>query len=343
MFGFCPHRGTLDALLHLEHIIQEGFNHKKFTLVAFLDLKGAFDTASHKAIVEKFASLGLFGQLLNWVKSFLTSRSFSLVIGNTHSRNFPITRGVPQGSPLSPLYLNVLLSDFLSAPHTQALLYTNVITLLCSASTIQETQLSLQSGFDTIFERTTHRGLTANAQKSSLMCFTRRHIPNLPLVTTGNSPIPFKTHHKFLGLMFDGPQLNWGHHIEYMVTTCHKRINLMKSLAGVRWSADKKTLLKFYCIYIWSRLDYRCEVYGAASPSILQKLEFMQNSALRIALAAFKSFPVTALQVESSTSSLTHRHSSCLVCTYNKIATAPKGHELHTLLQKYDRKLLLCP
>ena len=70
----------------------------------------------------------------------------------------------------------------------------------------------------------------------------------------------------------------------------------MKSLAGVKWGADKKTLLHFYCIYIRSRLDYGCEVYGAALTSQLNKLEIIQNTALRIALGAFKSSPVLALQ-----------------------------------------------
>ena len=40
IFGFRPHCGTLDALLQLHHHIQEGFNHKQYTLVAFLGLKG---------------------------------------------------------------------------------------------------------------------------------------------------------------------------------------------------------------------------------------------------------------------------------------------------------------
>ena len=61
MFGFRPHLDTLYALLQLEHYIQEGSNHKQYTLVAFLDLKGSFDSSSHNAIIEKLSRLSLNG------------------------------------------------------------------------------------------------------------------------------------------------------------------------------------------------------------------------------------------------------------------------------------------
>ena len=138
MFGFRPHRGTLDALLQLEHHIQEGFNHKHYTLVAFLDLKGAFDSSPHNAIIEKLSRLGLNVSPLYWVQSFLSSRSFFLVISNSYSRSYPVTRAVPQGSLLNHLLFNALLSDFPSSPCTYALVYADDISLRCSASTIQE-------------------------------------------------------------------------------------------------------------------------------------------------------------------------------------------------------------
>ncbi|KAG0710002.1 hypothetical protein GWK47_023703 [Chionoecetes opilio] len=72
--------------------------------------------------------------------------SFSLVIGNTHSRSYPVTRDVPQGSPLSPVLFNILLSDFPCSPCTHALIYADDISLICSAPTIQEAQDHLQRG-----------------------------------------------------------------------------------------------------------------------------------------------------------------------------------------------------
>ena len=75
--------------------------------------------------------------------------------------------------------------------------------------------------------------------------------------------------------------------------------------------------------YIWSRLD---------SPSLLHKLDVIQNTAIRIALGAFKSSTVTALQAESFLSVLSHRCSMLLVRTYTNLASYPSCHTLHSLL-----------
>ncbi|KAG0718269.1 RNA-directed DNA polymerase from mobile element jockey [Chionoecetes opilio] len=92
--------------------------------------------------------------------SLIIIRSFSLVIGNTHSRSYPVTRGIPQGSPLSPILFNILLSDFPYSPCTHALIYADDISLLCSAPTIQEAQDHLQRGLDAVHSWTTRWGLT---------------------------------------------------------------------------------------------------------------------------------------------------------------------------------------
>ena len=67
----------------------------------------------------------------------------------------------------------------------------------------------------------------------------------------------------------------------------------------------------------------------------------IQNTAMRIALGAFKSSPVTTLQTESSLSSLSHRRSTLLVRTYTKLASSPSCHILHSLLLRQSRAPLL--
>ena len=195
MYGFRPHRSALDTLLELEHHLQEGFSRGHFTVAAFLDLEGAFDSASHNAILSKLSTLGLFGSPLAWVRSFLSSRTFSVAIGNTFSQHFPISRGVPQGSPLSPLLFNILLSDFPSSPNSHTLIYADDLSLLCSSPSLQEAQTLLQRGLDTISHWCTRWGLTLCAPKSTFMCFTRRRIPNIPQVHLTGTVIPFRTTH----------------------------------------------------------------------------------------------------------------------------------------------------
>ncbi len=102
-----------------------------------------------------------------------------------------------------------LCSDFPSSPCTQAFLYANDISLLCSAPTIQETQLHLECGLDSVHSWIIRWSLTINTQKMGFLCFTRWHISNTPVITISGSPILFKTYHKFFSLLLDSHGATW--------------------------------------------------------------------------------------------------------------------------------------
>ena len=53
MSGFRPRRGAFDTLLELEHHLQEDFSRGHYTMVVLLDVEGAFNSASHNAILLK--------------------------------------------------------------------------------------------------------------------------------------------------------------------------------------------------------------------------------------------------------------------------------------------------
>ncbi|MPC42220.1 hypothetical protein E2C01_035836 [Portunus trituberculatus] len=83
------------------------------------------------------------------------------------------------------------------------------LTEASSYITISLSNIS-KCSLDLVHTRTTHWGLMVSAHKSSLLCFTRRCIPNIPTVTTDGSLIPFKLKRKFLGLLLDSPPSNLG-------------------------------------------------------------------------------------------------------------------------------------
>ncbi|KAG0710335.1 hypothetical protein GWK47_023033 [Chionoecetes opilio] len=85
--------------------------------------------------------------------------SFSLVIGNTHSRSYPVTKASHRFSPQScPLQHLAFRLSLLSMHH--ALIYADDISLICSAPTIQEAQDHLQRGLDAVHSWTSRWGLT---------------------------------------------------------------------------------------------------------------------------------------------------------------------------------------
>ena len=74
-------------------------------------------------------------------------------------------------------------------------------------------------------------------------------------------------------------------------------MNLLKHLSHFDWGEDTKSLLKIYVAIIKPKHEYGVEAYDSASPSLLGKLDPIQNEALRIATGAFKCTRIDNLEV----------------------------------------------
>ena len=76
-------------------------------------------------------------------------------------------------------------------------------------------------------------------------------------------------------------------------------VNLFKIIAHQTWGADQSTLLTLYRTLIRTKLNYGAIVYGSACKSYLKILEPVANQALRICLGAYRTSPVSSLQVSA--------------------------------------------
>ena len=79
-------------------------NSQSVTLLVLLDLSSAFDTIDHKILLERLSSkFGFRGKVLNWFSSYLSGRSYRVMLNGTSSDKYELNFGIPQGSCLGPL------------------------------------------------------------------------------------------------------------------------------------------------------------------------------------------------------------------------------------------------
>ena len=149
--GFRKGCTTTENLIRIESSIKSGFNTNCPTTAIFLDIAKAYDNAWIEGILLKLAKANVRGRTFIWLRNFLTGRSIRTRVNHQLSEERAITKGVPQGSVLSPLLFNVMLSDF-PTPHNgcELSLFADDIAIYYTAKTKQATIAPLQNFLDEI-------------------------------------------------------------------------------------------------------------------------------------------------------------------------------------------------
>ena len=99
-------------------------------------------------------------------------------------------------------------------------------------------------------------------------------------------------------MILDSPSLSWKDHIKELISDCRRRLDIMKIISSPVWGACLKTLRHYYIAYIRSKIDYGSILYDKSNQTYINKLEVIQNTAMRLMTGARKTSPILSLQVE---------------------------------------------
>ena len=97
----------------------------KMVGVMMVDLSAAFDMVDYPLLLDKLRLFGLEDEVIQWVESYLTGRSQSVLIDFCLSPPLGIECGVPQGSILGPLMYIIFTNDIPDLVHDHAVSFLN--------------------------------------------------------------------------------------------------------------------------------------------------------------------------------------------------------------------------
>ena len=95
--AYCKHHSTETALLYVHDHLINAIGSQNISCLCLFDLSAAFDTTDHSILITRLSSwFGIHGSVLNWFKSYLSSRSFRVKCDNHMSSPHTCSCGVPK-------------------------------------------------------------------------------------------------------------------------------------------------------------------------------------------------------------------------------------------------------
>nr|CAH7763790.1 unnamed protein product [Callosobruchus chinensis] len=91
---------TQDAIADVMKSVYNSLNLGNPSACVFVDVKKAFDTVQHQAMLVTLENLGFRGNALALLKSYLSDRYQCVKVNDTISDIYHITYGIPQGIPV---------------------------------------------------------------------------------------------------------------------------------------------------------------------------------------------------------------------------------------------------
>ena len=85
----------------------------KCGVLILLDLSAAFDTVVHTLLLDDCRAIGIEGNALDYIQSYLENRTYCVQIGKSFSNVRHLKRGVPQGSVLGPILFCITQLNYL--------------------------------------------------------------------------------------------------------------------------------------------------------------------------------------------------------------------------------------
>lgn len=308
--GFRKNRSTCDQLVRLQDTVVRQVNNHGFVLCVFLDMEKAFDMVWRKGLMIKLKKIGINGRMFAWIEAFMSDRTIQVRVGPILSDVYKLENGTAQGSTISPTVFLKMIDDLPDCTkEVDTSLFADDSMLSKAGRSLPSLVSSMQKALDAVHTWCESWGFKISVDKTVAVVFTKRiQMAPFSLTIAGNA-IKIEKSAKFLGLVWDG-RLTWRQHIDLISIKCQKRLNLMRSVSGTKWGADAKSLKAIYVMLIQSVIDYGSIVYDSASEWQLERLEKIQNQAMKLICGSMKGTSIAALQVESGLMPLSLRRHS---------------------------------
>ena len=285
--AYTKYHSTETVLLSVHNTIISAMATQRLTGLCLLDLSSAFDTIDHNILLERLSSwFGITQSALNWFSSYLTNRTYRVLIQGISSASTNLIYGVPQGSVLGPVLFTLYTSPLSSIISMRAInhhLYaddTQLYTCFTANEYLSTTEI-ISSTFETISNWMMYNFLALNPTKTEFILFgTRQQLSKLnnPVLNlSADVNVCPVSSVKNLGVILDS-HLTLHDHITKLSQSCFYHI---RDLRRLRPCLNLETASTIGTALVQSKLDYCNSLFFNLPACEIQRLQFIQNSLAR--------------------------------------------------------------
>jgi hypothetical protein len=276
--GFLKRRSTITNLTCFSNYILHNMEEGGQIDVIYTDFEKAFDRVDHDIIIHKLYGMGIHGDLLRWIKSYLFNRSQAVVIGGYKSDFVNIPTGLPQGSHLGALFYNVYVADIISCfTSARHLMYADDKKIFMKIDDEQDC-LIIQSDLNRLSEYYKRNNITVNISKCECITFTRKPKPIIYSYTFDGIPIRRTSLVRDLGVYFDNKML-LREHISKIVDKGYKNLGFV--IRTCKPFKNVNTIKTIYFAYVRSVIEYASPIWNPQYAIYIDRLERLQKILIR--------------------------------------------------------------
>ena len=294
--AYRPNHSTETSLLHLQSNILEALDKGKVTVLVMLDVSAAFDTVQHVNLIQRYYyRYGFRGDVLAWMKSYLTERFNCVSINDKMSDWIESDCGFPQGSVLGGKKFILFagpVGDIAESHKVQHSAYADdnneYVTFTAGNPTEMEASLSnLNSCLSDLVKWMNQNMLKLNNGKTKVIVFAPRKdlefVRNYEL-TLGTTKVKPSSEVKNLGVFLDN-KLNMEKYVNYITRKAYFHL---RNISKVRSVLTYDAACALVNATVTSRLDYCNSLLYGLPQRTIYKLQKVQNYGARLILGLKK-------------------------------------------------------
>ena len=254
--GFRPGKSTTGQLLNLTQHIEDGYERGVVTGTVFVDLSAAYDTISHKRLLNKIYRMTSDIKFTDLIGNMLSNRRYFVELNGQKSRWRNQKNGLPQGSVISPVLFNIYTNDQPIHKDTRSFIYADDLCIATQDASFEKTESTLSAALDSIgdYYEKNHltqtcvfhlRNINANRQLNISWCGKKLE----------HTPYPI-----YLGVTLDRT-LSYSTHITKVKAKTAARNNVLVKLANSKWGTHPSTIKTTALAPCYSTAEYACPVW----------------------------------------------------------------------------------